>query len=290
MCGVAQEDQSDHEPVYNKPWHVVVSLTKSFTCFGSIVSPNWVLTAAHCFARASAEPVPQEAEVRYGFPKSGVVFSSKVILHPQYDTRALRHRNVSEFYDYDVALVQLNGSIPLSWEARPICLPCTVPASRALKRANLTCQQHRKELLAHPETAAFFIHGKTLFTRRETLVETQSQRRGCVENGMKTLTEPTDVTVEEYITDRFLCSRGSSGYADALSCKGDSGGSLFLQKKKRYFQLGVLSWGTTDVCKQGGRVPSHARDFHIDLFQILPWLKQHLGQELQFLPDIQSSY
>lgn len=46
------------------------------------------------------------------------------------------------------------------------------------------------------------------------------QRRGCVENAMKTLTEPTDVTVEEYVTDRFLCSRGSSGYSDAFSCKG----------------------------------------------------------------------
>lgn len=46
------------------------------------------------------------------------------------------------------------------------------------------------------------------------------QRRGCVEKGMKSLTEPSDVTVEEYITDRFLCSRGSSGQSKAFSCKG----------------------------------------------------------------------
>lgn len=44
--------------------------------------------------------------------------SKAVVMHPQFNTRALAHRNVSEFYDYDVALVQLNQSIPLSWRAR----------------------------------------------------------------------------------------------------------------------------------------------------------------------------
>lgn len=28
MCGVAQEDPSDNEEVYNRPWHVVVSFVK----------------------------------------------------------------------------------------------------------------------------------------------------------------------------------------------------------------------------------------------------------------------
>lgn len=44
--------------------------------------------------------------------------SKTVIMHPKYNIRALKHRNVSEFYDYDVALIQVDKSIPLSWEAR----------------------------------------------------------------------------------------------------------------------------------------------------------------------------
>lgn len=39
-------------------------------------------------------------------------------MHPEYNIDALRRRNVSEFYDYDVALVRVNRSIPLSWKAR----------------------------------------------------------------------------------------------------------------------------------------------------------------------------
>ncbi|XP_041796943.1 complement C2 [Chelmon rostratus] len=285
MCGVAQEDQDELTGVYTKPWHVAVA--SSMPCFGSIVSQNWVLTAAHCFARASTDKVSQQVEIIHG---EGLVVAKQVIIHPNYNIKALKHRNVSEFYDYDVALVQVNKSIPLSWKARPICLPCTVPGSRAMKRVNATCQQHREELLPHKETSAFFIHKNS--KRKETHIHTDSQRPSCVEKAMLTLKEPTNVTLDEYVPDRFLCSGGSTGYQDAITCKGDSGGSLFLQKRKRYFQVGVVSWGTVNVCDplssprgrhSSDRPPPDARDFHIDLFKIMPWLKQHLGEEIQFL-------
>ncbi|XP_068173158.1 complement C2 [Antennarius striatus] len=287
MCGVAQEEEASE--VHARPWHVTV--TSSVSCFGSIVSPNWVLTAAHCFARASTENVPQQVEIKHG---GGRVLSKSVIMHPDFNINALKHRNVSEFYDYDVALVQLNTSIPLSRKARPICLPCTVPASRAMKRVNSTCQQHREELLSHTETAASFIHSHKKPERKETHIHTQSQRRSCVEKARTTLTEPTDVTLEEYVPDRFLCSGGSDGHQDAISCKGDSGGALFLRRRNRYFQVGILSWGSVDLCgplssarrrHSSDTPPPDARDFHIDLFKITGWLKKHLGKDIQLLPE-----
>lgn len=54
----------------------------------------------------------------FWLPEGGTVASKAVIMHPDYNTRALRRRNVTEFYDYDIALVQINESIPLSWKAR----------------------------------------------------------------------------------------------------------------------------------------------------------------------------
>lgn len=64
-------------------------------------------------------------------------------------------------------------------------------------------------------------------------------------------------------------------------------------------QVAVISWGTVDMCDQGKKSkkkkknqdgdevpPPDARDFHIDLFKILPWLKQHLGEQILFLPEI----
>ncbi|XP_030008374.1 complement factor B-like [Sphaeramia orbicularis] len=119
-------------------------------------------------------------------------------------------------------------------------------------------------------------------------------RAACVEKARQTLQPPTDVTLEEYMPDRFVCSGGTSGKQDVTTCQGDSGGCLFLQKRKYYFQVGVVSWGTIDVCKtpiighrrySSDRPPADARDFHIDIFKIMPWLKTHLGREIQFLPD-----
>lgn len=47
-----------------------------------------------------------------------MVYSNNVTMHPNYRITALEHRNVSEFYDYDVALVRVDESIPLSRTAR----------------------------------------------------------------------------------------------------------------------------------------------------------------------------
>jgi len=55
--------------------------------------------------------------------------------------------------------------------------------------------------------------------------------------------------------------------------------------------VGVLSWGNIDLCRtssQGRKEvqppATDARDFHISLFTVVPWLQKHLGGELDFLP------
>ncbi|XP_013881466.1 complement C2 [Austrofundulus limnaeus] len=290
MCGVAQEEISkdlEHSQIksYTRPWHV----TLSSECSGSIVSPNWVLTAAHCFARNSKGRGPKQLTIHYGGEH---VEFNYIVLHPKYDVYALKHRNVSEFYDYDVALVRTIRSIPLTQKARPICLPCTIAASRAMKKINSTCEEHRKTLLDHAETPAYFIRRTE---RKQTHIHTNGQRASCVDKAKWLLKEPTNVTLDEFIPDRFLCTGSTAKYHGAIACKGQSGGSLFLQKRMRYFQVGVVSWGTIDMCdniKDANpehsidRPPPEARDFYIDLFKILPWLKKHLGEEIKFLPEI----
>ncbi|KAM9318633.1 LOW QUALITY PROTEIN: complement factor B [Pholidichthys leucotaenia] len=292
LCGIAQEDISENweasgGKALTTPWHVTLRSGEwgpGKSCFGSIISQTWVLTAAHCFTSDGKTKIPTQLVIEHG---EGTANFKNVIMHPIYNISALKHRNMSEFYDYDVALVETEN-ILLSWKARPICLPCTVAASRALKDANSTCEKHRKELLKPQETRAFFMHKTKMFggERKQTHIHTGNQRSVCVEKARKLLKEPTDVTLDEFVPDRFFCTGGTAGYQDAITCKGDSGGSLFLQKRKRYFQVGVVSWGIIDICATSNRSPVDARDFHIDLFKIIPWLKKHLSEEIKFLPEI----
>jgi len=53
-------------------------------------------------------------------------------------------------------------------------------------------------------------------------------------------------------------------------------------------QVAVISWGTKQTCDSRTAVrdnrPLDARDFHISVFSVMPWLKQHLYKELEFRP------
>ncbi|KAJ8256548.1 hypothetical protein COCON_G00187000 [Conger conger] len=283
MCGIAQEAGDDNpKKDYTRPWHVEITelFGQASKCKGSIVTENWILTAAHCFTPKAVQN-PGTVKIIHGKEKE--TSASSVILHPQYNVRGLQHKKVKEFYDYDIALIKLKESIKLSAEARPICLPCTKPASSALKMdPNSTCDQHEKTLLPLEETLAHFL--KEGFTRRATYIKTGSKRADCIKHAATIFNSNTTASVKDVITDRFLCTGGSQQYEDSLTCKGDSGGSLFLRKKHRYFQVAVVSWGNKIVCPAGDPVPADARDFHISVFSVLPWLKQHLNEELEFLP------
>ncbi|KAK1151751.1 complement factor B-like [Acipenser oxyrinchus oxyrinchus] len=94
-----------------------------------------------------------------------------------------------------------------------------------------------------------------------------------------------DIDWPDVVTDRFLCTGGTDPVIDDMTCKGDSGGSLFLQNKRRMFQVGVISWGNKNHCVGGRRQPTEKdyRDYHINLFEVQDFLKRNLENDLQFI-------
>ncbi|KXJ23472.1 Transmembrane protease serine 6 [Exaiptasia diaphana] len=105
------------------PWQVAVGKRSGSNpfCGGSIIAPNWIVTAAHCFR---PNPSPQhyivtagEHNLRKKERDEQVMEVEKIIRHPNYNELE-NHK-----YDNDIALMKLKRSIKYNAKVRPVCLP-----------------------------------------------------------------------------------------------------------------------------------------------------------------------
>ncbi|XP_006269030.3 complement C2 [Alligator mississippiensis] len=290
VCGLGNHSEGATAQQMN-PWHVVIRPERGESCRGSLVADRWVLTAAHCFNN-----VQNTKLWRVNIGSKDIQIAQRFD-HPQYNVRAKVDQGIPEFYDYDLSLLQLERPVHFSATIRPICLPCTKEANRALRKpVRATCKDHEVELLRQARVPAQFI---SLDNERLSVhIKTNEMWARCTEGAVQPGTlYAGKANVSDVVTQRFLCSGPeSTGEPEASTCKGESGGSLFVEKKMRYFQVGVVSWGTYNPCAQSrpdnqGRMQRkppphrhHPRDFYLSLFQTQDWLREHLSPALHFLP------
>nr|XP_008536819.1 PREDICTED: complement C2 isoform X2 [Equus przewalskii] len=289
ICGVGNMS-ANASAQERTPWHVTIKPKSQETCRGALISDQWVLTAAHCFRQAENHTLWR---VSVGDPNAqwGKDFQiEKAVISSGFDVFAKKNQGIPEFYGDDIALVKLAKKVKMSTHARPICLPCTVGANLALRRPpGSTCQNHEHELLNQQSIPAHFValNGSKLNINLKTGTEWTS----CINAvSQDKTTFPNLTDVREVVTDQFLCSGTGK---DDNPCKGESGGAVFLERRFRFFQVGLVSWGLYNPCGRDdkksrkraptGRVPP-PRDFHINLFRLQPWLRQHLEGVLNFLP------
>uniref|UniRef100_A0ABM5FHQ2 Complement C2 n=1 Tax=Pogona vitticeps TaxID=103695 RepID=A0ABM5FHQ2_9SAUR len=294
ICGLANYSDSARRDQKN-PWHVLLQDNHQAEppCRGALISKTWVLTSAHCFNTINNI---SSWTVILGGGESRVPIKRRID-HELYNVRAKVGQGIKEFYDYDISLLELKSPVQFGGRIRPICLPCTEGANRALKRKSgaTTCKDHELELLSFEKVPAQFI--SLDYKRMNVEIKTKTSRPLCISGAKQEDMLYSQVSdVSEVVTDRFLCS-GQDSAVEAATCKGESGGSLFVERRERYFQVGVISWGTYDPCKikkkdwnteeikRARPPPNHRpRDFYISIFAVQDWLRQHLSGSLRFIP------
>lgn len=193
------------------PFQVSIqSSSGSHFCGGSLIKPNWVLTAGHCVQGSSAMKIVVGLHNQSDLSGTETFTAKKIIAHPDYNDSTL---------DFDYALIQLSGDSKF----RPI----------DLNKVEIAIPDGPEQFMVW--TSGWGTTSEGSYTLPKIL---QKVEIPLVSTAVCNSKEAYDGD----ITERMICAGLKQGGKD--SCQGDSGGPLFTQQASGDFTLvGVVSWG-----------------------------------------------
>jgi len=244
-CGLANRRQTSKiaggkkTDVNKYPWQVYIRIQQIPVpyCGGSVLSNQWILTAAHCFESwiTKSDVKVYLGDHNYKIPdeaKSIPMDVAEIILHDKWIKRNI--------YRYDFALLKLTDEIDFQSHPhiRPICLPA---------------DGSKKDYSDYVATATGWGGTSWGGTGSPHLLEVD-------------LTVVTETECREHYDstdiEQLLCTKGDSGKG---ICSGDSGGPLVTKEDgssgtdpgQNYELIGVTSFTKQGTCK--GTVQGFAR-------------------------------
>ncbi|XP_061310339.1 transmembrane protease serine 7 isoform X2 [Pezoporus flaviventris] len=196
------------------PWQVSLHFVGAAYCGASVISREWLVSAAHCF-QGSKLADPRAWSAHLGMQTQGhakfVSAVRRIVVHEYYNSRN---------YDYDIALLQLSKPWPdtMSHVIQPICVPPFSHVARSGDKCWITGWGQKQE--ADDE-------GSAVLQKAE----------------VKIIDQTVCHSTYGIITARMFCAGLMSGKRDG--CKGDSGGPLSCQSNGggKWFLTGIVSWG-----------------------------------------------
>uniref|UniRef100_A0A803W3Q1 Transmembrane serine protease 7 n=1 Tax=Ficedula albicollis TaxID=59894 RepID=A0A803W3Q1_FICAL len=225
------------------PWQVSLHFVGAAYCGASVISKEWLVSAAHCFQGSKS--------VRHNLRKRdiagwGLLSITRIIVHPQYD------QSIS---DYDIALLEMETPVLFSELVQPICLPST---SRVFLYGTVC---YVTGWGAIKENSMFISWIYFLQVWRHLAKTLQEARVRMINQSV------CSKLYDDLITSRMLCAGNLNGGVDA--CQGDSGGPLACTGKgNRWYLAGIVSWGE-------GCARRHRPGVYTKVTALYDWIRQN---------------
>ncbi|CAD7083715.1 unnamed protein product [Hermetia illucens] len=218
------------------PWMVRLVYDGKFHCGGTLLTKDYVMTAAHCVKRLRRSKI----RIILGDHDQYITTETRAIQRAV--TSIIKHRRFDpDTYNNDIALLRLRKPVVFSKSIRPICLP----------RINYDPAGRIGTVVGWGRTSE------------------GGELPGIVNHVKVPILTIGDCRNQKYKSSRITTSMLCAGKPNQDSCQGDSGGPLLLSSGYKYHIVGIVSWGVG--CGREGYPGVYTR-----VSKFVPWIKANL--------------
>ncbi|XP_072399984.1 trypsin-1 [Diabrotica undecimpunctata] len=212
-CGVSNQENrivgGRPTGVNRYPWIARIVYDGHYHCGASLLTEEYVLTAAHCVRKL------KRSKIRVILGDHDVSTTAEIPAMMRAVSAVVRHKGFDgDTFNHDIALLKLRKKVQFTKQIRPVCLPKTREPSG--KTGTVIGWGRTSEGGMLPN----------IIQEVEVPILTQTQCKSMKYRASR-------------ITNYMLCA--GKGAQD--SCQGDSGGPLLIHSGDKYEIAGIVSWG-----------------------------------------------